>query len=108
MIDYDNSRFCCMCHIFKICILQDIDAILLRLISLRQDALDAEDMSLDLHCTFDDCNEWMREHERRKFLVTVAFCLLDFDHALEISRELYNEGLWDDRIAKLCLQFFPR
>ncbi|CAG9541118.1 unnamed protein product [Cercopithifilaria johnstoni] len=86
---------------------RDIDAILLRLISLRQDALDAEDMSLNLHCTLDDCNKWMREHNCRKFLITVAFCLLDFDNALAISRELYNENLWDDGIAKLCLQFFP-
>uniref|UniRef100_A0A1I7VVS2 CNH domain-containing protein n=1 Tax=Loa loa TaxID=7209 RepID=A0A1I7VVS2_LOALO len=87
---------------------RDIDALLLRLISLRQDALDAEDMSLNLHCTFDDCNEWMRKHKHRKFLITIAFCLLDFDNALAISQELYNENLWDDGIAKLCLQFFPR
>ncbi|KAM3726316.1 Transforming growth factor-beta receptor-associated protein [Dirofilaria immitis] len=87
---------------------RDIDAILLRLISLRQDALGAEDMSLDLRCTFDDCNEWMRKHKRRKFLVTVALCLLDYNNALVISRELYNENLWDDEIAELCLHFFPR
>ncbi|VDP12554.1 unnamed protein product [Onchocerca flexuosa] len=87
---------------------KDIDAMLLRLISLRQDALDAKDMSLNLHCTFDDCNEWMRKHKRRKFLITVAFCLLDYNNALTVSRELYNENLWDDGIAELCLQFFPR
>ncbi|KAL3982137.1 CNH domain family protein [Acanthocheilonema viteae] len=86
---------------------RDIDAILLRLISLRQDALDAEDMSLNLHCTFDDCNEWMRKHKRRKFLISIAFCLSDFDNALAISRELYDENLLDDEIAKLCLQLFP-
>ncbi|VDK61534.1 unnamed protein product [Onchocerca ochengi] len=87
---------------------RDIDAMLLRLISLRQDALDAKDMSLNLHCTFDDCSEWMRKHKRRKFLITVAFCLLDYNNALIVSRELYNENLWDDGIAELCLQFFPR
>uniref|UniRef100_A0A915Q1Z9 CNH domain-containing protein n=1 Tax=Setaria digitata TaxID=48799 RepID=A0A915Q1Z9_9BILA len=87
---------------------RDIDAILLRLIALRQDVLDAEDMSLDLQCTFEDCDRWMRDHMRRKFLITVAFCLLDYDNALLISWELYNENLWDDSIGELCLRVFPR
>nr|CDQ00934.1 Bm10998, isoform a [Brugia malayi] len=86
----------------------DIDTVLLRLISLRKDELGAEDMLLNFHCTFDDCNEWMRKHKRRKFLITIAFCLSNFDKALAISRELYDENLWDDGIVRLCLQFFPR
>ncbi|KAK6110411.1 CNH domain family protein [Brugia pahangi] len=87
---------------------RDIDTVLLRLISLRKDELGAEDMLLNFHCTFDDCNEWMRKHKRRKFLITIAFCLSNFDKALAISRELYDENLWDDGIVRLCLQFFPR
>uniref|UniRef100_A0A1I8E8I4 CNH domain-containing protein n=2 Tax=Wuchereria bancrofti TaxID=6293 RepID=A0A1I8E8I4_WUCBA len=87
---------------------RDIDTVLLRLISLQKDKLGAEDMLLNLHCTFDDCNEWMRKHKRRKFLITIAFCLSDFDRALAVSRELYDENLWDDGIVRLCLQFFPR
>lgn len=103
-MDCKNS----MSFIQNFLILQDIDAVLLRLMSLRQDPLVAVDMPLNLYCTFDDCNEWLREHKCRKFLLTVAFHLSNFDDALALSRELYNECVWDDGIADLCLQFFPR
>lgn len=70
--------------------------------------LDDEDMLLNFHCTFDDCCDWMRSNKRLKFLISIAFCLGDYDNALTISRELYNENLWDNHVANLCLQFFPK
>ncbi|VDN01218.1 unnamed protein product [Thelazia callipaeda] len=87
---------------------RDIDALLLRLMALRKDALDADDMTLNLFCGFNDCNVWMRDHKRRKFLLHIAFCVGDYDNALAISRELYDDNLWDDDIFRICLQSFSR
>uniref|UniRef100_A0A183EL89 Clathrin heavy chain n=1 Tax=Gongylonema pulchrum TaxID=637853 RepID=A0A183EL89_9BILA len=67
---------------------RDIDAVLLRLMSEQKVFLNPEDMAMNFRCSFVDCCEWMRANDRRKFLISIAFCFGDCETALVLSREL--------------------